>query len=95
MSGTRGTRGAKGPGVEELRFDFGSGGDQARDSPSRSPSQALPAPRLSSEPPNLSVVADEAGRWSPDRSPTLALSVSDFYNRVRGALREAFPTRSG
>jgi len=91
VSGTRGTRGARGPGVEELRFDFASGGEEDRDSASRSPSQVLPAPRFSSEPPpKLSVVADQPAAV-PGSVSDAALSVSEFYNRVRGALREEFP----
>jgi exodeoxyribonuclease VII large subunit len=102
MTGTRATRGrdAKKPEVEELRFDFTGDdepADQVRDPPSSSPDPVSSAKRptekplvASSPPPVLSVVAFEpvveAGSVSDK-----ALSISDFYGRVKGALRETFP----
>ena len=85
MAGTRGTRGARGPDVEELRFDFAAGEDHAREP------VPVPAAEVTTvSTPLLSVVADEPP-LVPGSVSDAALSVSDFYNRVRGALFEAFP----
>ena len=91
MAGTRGTRGTKGRDVEELRFDFGPGRDDARELLDRSPTPAVPATDAApSLPPRLSVVVDEPAS-PPGSVSDAALSVSDFYSRVKGAIREVFP----
>ena len=99
MAGTRATRGrdAKGPDVEELRFDFTSGGAQGPDPEGPLSGHVVPAARPTGwplgapGPPSvLSVVASEP-LLTPGSASDAALSVSDFYDCVRGALREAFP----
>jgi exodeoxyribonuclease VII large subunit len=99
MTGTRAKRGrdVKLPDVEELRFDFAEGEDQARDPVSASRGLATPATRPTEEPlsdsgrpPTLSVVAPEP-LVEPGAASDAALSISEFYNRVKGALRETFP----
>jgi exodeoxyribonuclease VII large subunit len=99
MTGTRAKRGqdVKMSDVEELRFDFTGSGDQARDPVSPSPGLAAPATRPTErplaapgQPPTLSVVASEP-LVEPGSASDAALSISDFYSRVKGALRETFP----
>ena len=99
MTGTRAKRGrdVKLPDVEELRFDFAEGEDQARDAVSASRGLATPATRPTEEPlsdsgrpPTLSVVAPEP-LVEPGAASDAALSISEFYSRVKGALRETFP----
>jgi exodeoxyribonuclease VII large subunit len=99
MTGTRAKRGrdVKLPDVEELRFDFAEGEDQARDPVSASRGLATPATRPTEEPlsdsgrpPTLSVVAPEP-LVEPGAASDAALSISEFYSRVKGALRETFP----
>ncbi len=99
MTGTRAKRGrdVNKPDVEELRFDFAAGEDQARDPLSPPPALAAPATRpieeplvAAGQPPMLSVVASEPLVMAGSASDT-ALSISDFYSRVKGALRETFP----
>jgi len=99
MTGTRAKRGrdVKLPDVEELRFDFAEGEDQARDAVSTSRGLATPATRPTEEPlgdsgrpPTLSVVAPEP-LVEPGAASDAALSISEFYSRVKGALRETFP----
>lgn len=99
MTGTRAKRGqdVKMSDVEELRFDFTGSGDQARDPVSPSPGLAAPATRPTERPlaapgqlPTLSVVASEP-LVEPGSASDAALSISDFYSRVKGALRETFP----
>ena len=83
--------------VEELRFDFTAGVDEARDQVAASPGLAAQAPRaveqpvaVSARPPALSVV-DSEPQMEPGSVSDAALSISDFYSRVKGALRETFP----
>jgi exodeoxyribonuclease VII large subunit len=99
MTGTRAKRGqdVKMSDVEELRFDFTGSGDQALDPVSPSPGLAAPATRPTErplaapgQPPTLSVVASEP-LVEPGSASDAALSISDFYSRVKGALRETFP----
>ncbi len=97
MAGTRANRGARSSEGEELRVDFVGGGDSTREPTSRSTAPALPAseaddaPGAVAEPlPKLSVVTLEVSR-QPGSVSDEALSVSDFYNRVKGVLRQAFP----
>src|SRR5208283_4175388 len=99
MTGTRAKRGrdVKLPDVEELRFDFAEREDQARDPVSTSRGLATPATRPTEEPlsdsgrpPTLSVVAPEPPA-EPGAASDAALSISEFYSRVKGALRETFP----
>lgn len=99
MTGTRAKRGqdVKMSDVEELRFDFTGSGDQARDPVSPSPGLAAQATRPTERPlaapgqlPTLSVVASEP-LVEPGSASDAALSISDFYSRVKGALRETFP----
>jgi exodeoxyribonuclease VII large subunit len=99
MTGTRARRGREvsTPEVEELRFDFT--GDEVRvpDPPDLAPGLALPATEPSEEPlagsgrpPVLSVVASEPS-VEPGSASDAALSIGEFYSRVKGALRERFP----
>jgi len=94
VAGTRVKRGAKSSDVEELRFDFAGGADQGPDPVSPSPrgfsgSQPPDQPvAAAAPPPRLSVVTSEP---APGSVSDAALSVSDFYERVKGALRGAFP----
>ena len=99
MTGTRAKRGqdVKMSDVEELRFDFTGSGDRALDPVSPSPGLAAPATRPTErplaapgQPPTLSVVASEP-LVEPGSASDAALSISDFYSRVKGALRETFP----
>ena len=99
MTGTRAKRGqdVKMSDVEELRFDFTGSGDRALDPVSPSPGLAAPATRpterplaATGQPPTLSVVASEP-LVEPGSASDAALSISDFYSRVKGALRETFP----
>ena len=99
MSGTRARRGrdVNVPEVEELRFDFTGGDDEGRDQASPTPGLAapatLPAERplvASGQPPVLSVVVSEP-QVEPGSASDAALSISDFYSRVKGALKETFP----
>ena len=99
MTGTRAKRGqdVKMSDVEELRFDFTGSGEQALDPVSPSPGLAAPATRPTErplaapgQPPTLSVVASEP-LVEPGSASDAALSISDFYSRVKGALRETFP----
>jgi len=103
MTGTRAKRGqdVKMSDVEELRFDFTGSGDRALDPVSPSPGLAAPATRPTErrlppreQPPTLSVVASEP-LVEPGSASDAALSISDFYSRVKGALRETFQVRSG
>src|ERR1039458_7485336 len=88
MTGTRAKRGqdVKMSDVEELRFDFTGSGDQARDPVSPSPGLAAPATR-----PTESPLAAPGPLVEPGSASDAALSISDFYSRVKGALRETFP----
>jgi len=100
VTGTRATRGASRPDVEELRFDFAGGEDRTRD-PNPLLRQATPAALPVEESVAARVEAPEALRKLsvvgaepapvPGSASDAALSVSDFYSRVRGALRETFP----
>jgi len=99
-------RDAKKPDVEELRFDF-SGEEAAPErsgSPPREAEVARPTDEVEDDydlVPLLSVVAPGPERslsvvptepvFVPGSASDAAMSVSDFYDRVRGALREAFP----
>ena len=99
MAGTRATRarGTQPSDVEELRFDFTAEREEQA-SPVSTPSCAagparLPAaiqPATPQASPVLSVVETEA-QVAPGSVSEAALSISDFYGRVRGALREIFP----
>ncbi|MGO9962178.1 MAG: exodeoxyribonuclease VII large subunit [Acidimicrobiales bacterium] len=99
MTGTRARRGrdlARSD-IEELRFDF-AGGEGAATDPVSIPPGPAPAPRPGEDPPSggslrppvLSVVSSGPGA-EPGSASDAALSISDFYIRVKGALRETFP----
>ena len=96
MTGTRATRGrdVKMSDVEELRFDFTGGADQPCDQAKASPSRAAPPAGPAGSPvvttPPLSVVASEPSAETGSSSDA-AFSISEFYSRVKGALRESFP----
>ncbi len=99
MTGTRARRGRdpSRPDVEELRFDFAGREAEATDPVSGAPGLAPmtrpnedPPARSSLRPPALSVVSSGPG-VEPGSVSDAALSISDFYSRVKGALRETFP----
>jgi len=99
MTGTRARRGRdlSGPDVEELRFDFTGGELEAPDPLIVAPVVAAPATLPSGDlgvdvprSPMLSVVASEP-TLAPGSVSDAALSITDFYSRVKGALRESFP----
>ena len=119
-TGVKRAREARPSDVEELRFDFSGGDEEARDQVEATPRRAAPPTRPTDEAvedresadlsvvvpelaPSLSFVPSGAAHpWSgadpssgalapPGSASDTALSVSDFYACVRGALREAFP----
>ena len=102
MAGTRATRGATSPDVEELRFDFTGASDETRHPLGPPSSDAAQPPERFDQPvavavsaPRLAVVASEPGLRAGSVSDS-ALSIGDFYNHVRYALfAKPFPTRSG
>ena len=92
---------AKTSGVEELRFDLSGSGEQEQEQEPElvgpSLSRAVPAARSGDElevaaepPPMLLVIASEP-LVLPGSVSDAALSVGEFYDCVRGALRLAFP----
>jgi exodeoxyribonuclease VII large subunit len=99
MTGTRARRerDLSRPDVEELRFDFaaseGEGTDPVSDTPDLAPttrpSEDAPTGGAG-RPPVLSIVSSEP-EVEPGSASDAALSISDFYSRVKGALRETFP----
>ncbi|MGD1012463.1 MAG: exodeoxyribonuclease VII large subunit [Acidimicrobiales bacterium] len=99
MAATRAKRGqeAKRPGVEELRFDFDEGADgtpaPGLGEPFLSPSVASPRREANELPASLarSVPAESSSAF-PGSASDAALSISDFYNLVRGALKRTFPS---
>ena len=99
MTGTRARRGrdASMSDIEELRFDFNAGVAEERDQMAASPGLVAQVPHpaekavvISAQPPALSVV-DSEPQAEPGSASDAALSIGDFYSRVKGALRETFP----
>ena len=98
MTGTRARRGRdlSGPDVEELRFDFAASEGEGTDPVSGTPDHAPTTPSEEAPtggaggPPVLSIVFSEP-EVEPGSASDAALSISDFYSRVKGALRETFP----
>ena len=107
MAGTRvqRARGAGNSGAEELRFDFSGEEPLPGVSPDKPP-EPVPVSNgegddVGALPRMLSVVAPVPARApsiapleaesGPGSASDAALSISEFYERVRGALREAFP----